>query len=317
MTDGVAEEYVAKYGVVSGRFEEKVSISSVNASASPQTPFQHSKNTLERLPLPTFDGSKLNYLRFKKEFSNHVTYTSDKERMLALKTKCLLRSSDKNRVMNEQTLKDCFERLDEEYGDIHTLVGDIFLTWSNLKPPKTDQEFIKFVSAIENGASCLRSLGHEKELDFSYMSVTLENKMDERMKKEFSLEWCRDQSTDKERMKSLLKYLLEQKRAAHMRACNYKVQSARTKDDDFFDDAVKANSTLHGGGGRDGRGRDSRGRGGGRGRGRGESGSSDYRSDNKSFRGRGGNRGQGTYGGKRGESSKTCLVCDKDHQTSK
>ena len=100
-----------------------------------------------------------------------------------------------------------------------------------------------------------------------------------------------------------------------MRACNYKVQSARTKDDDFFDDAVKANSTLHGGGGRAGRSRDSRGRGGGRGRG--ESVSSDYRSDNKSFRGRGGNRGQGTYGGKRGESSKTCLVCDKDHQTSK
>ena len=135
----------------------------------------------------------MNYLRFKKEFSNHVTYTTDKERMLALKTKCLQKSADKNRVMNEQTLQDCWDRLDEEYGDINTLVADIFLNWSNLKPPKNDQEFTRFVTSIENGVGCLRSLGHEKELEFSFMAVTLENKLNDRMKKEFSLEYTRDE----------------------------------------------------------------------------------------------------------------------------
>ena len=88
---------------------------------------------------------------------------------MALKTKCLTKSSDKNRVMNEQTLQECWDRLDEEYGDINALVADIFLTWSILKNPRTDQDFIKFVTSIENGVSCLRSLGHEKELKFSFM----------------------------------------------------------------------------------------------------------------------------------------------------
>merc|ERR1712082_383969 len=141
--------------------------------------------------------------------------------MLALKTRCLLKSVDKNRVENEMTLKDCWERLDEEEGDIDTLVADIFLSWQNLKPPKTDQDFTKFVTAIENGVSCLKSLGHEKELEFSYMGVTLENKLNERMKNEFSIEYTSDESRDKERMKSLLKYLVKQKKAAQLRSCNY------------------------------------------------------------------------------------------------
>ena len=112
-----AEEYIAKYQyphAQSTGLEDKSSAASQNAgaSSSQQTPTQL-KNTLERLPLPTFDGKKMNYLRFKKEFSNHVTYASDKERMLALKTKCLLKNIDKDCVMNEQTLKEYWERLDE------------------------------------------------------------------------------------------------------------------------------------------------------------------------------------------------------------
>ena len=65
----------------------------------------HSKNIpLERLPLPTFKGNKTDYLRFKKEFEQHVKYESQEERMLALKTKCLLKAVDKKRVANELTL---------------------------------------------------------------------------------------------------------------------------------------------------------------------------------------------------------------------
>ena len=68
-------------------------------------------------------------------------------------------------------------------------VADIFLTWSDLMNPRTDQDFIKFVTSIENGVSCLRSLGHEKELEFSFMSVTMEKKLDERMQKQFLEEY--------------------------------------------------------------------------------------------------------------------------------
>ena len=315
MTEGIAdklaaaEEYISKYGAVSivepkaGTAQETIA-SGNNASTSQPGTFQQNKQHLERLPLPSFDGTKMNYQRFKKEFSNHVTYQSDKERMLALKTKCLLNKSDRYRVQNEQSLKECWARLDEEYGDINTLVADIFLSWQNLKPPKTDAEFIKFVTVIENGVSCLRSLEHEKDLDNTYMAVTVENKLNIKMKNQFSEEYTSDESPDKQRMKSLLKYLIRQKKAAHMRSCNYKPNK-----DEQDEEPVKSSFT----GSRGGRGgRGSRGRGGQQ---------HQVRQEDDGGQERGGTRGRGNgargRGGKpkRGETSKTCLVCGKDHST--
>ena len=310
-----AEAYLAKYGPYEA-IEEKKTVTSPSFQQGNLQPMP--KNILERLPLPTFDGQKMNFLRFKKEFSNHVTYSTEKERMLALKTKCLLKPADKNRVMNEQTLQDCWDRLEEEYGDINTLVAEIFQNWQSLKNPRNDQEFIKFVTAIENGVSCLKSLGHEKEMEFSFMAVTLENKLDERMKKEFSVDYTKDENEDKERMKSLLKYLIQQKKAAHLRTCNYG-KDKRVEDDP----STKSGSAMHGpGGDRGGRGGHGRGKRHGE-RGRGQHGGP-YESDaefqgGRGFRGKGvGYRQRGRGGNqKRGEALKTCLVCAKDHPTSK
>ena len=62
---------------------------------------------LERLPLPTFGGKKMEYLRFKQEFDKHVKYETEEQKILALKTKCLLKNSDKQRIANEDTLASC------------------------------------------------------------------------------------------------------------------------------------------------------------------------------------------------------------------
>ena len=99
-----------------------------------------------------------------------------------------------------------------------------------------------FCTTIENDVSCLKSLGHEKEMDFLYMSVTLENKLDNRMMKQFSEEWCLDESEDQERMTSLIKYLLGQKKAAHMRHCNY--QNEKKEEDS--DNTAKSSSAVGG-----------------------------------------------------------------------
>ena len=56
-----------------------------------------------------------------------------------------------------------------------------------------------FCMTIHNNVICLKSLGHEKEMDFIYISITLETKLDDRMKKEFSINWCCDESENKER----------------------------------------------------------------------------------------------------------------------
>ena len=74
------------------------------------------------------------------------------------------------------------------------------------------------------------------------------------MNKEFSASYTNDESTDKERMKSLLKYLQQQKKAAHMRTCNYNTKNV--KDGEQSEDTIKSSSTMqidgHRGGGRGG-----------------------------------------------------------------
>ena len=167
-----------KSSILTRKGEEYISklIPSIPAPDHIQTPARQRNIPLERLPLPTFKGNKMDFLRFRQEFEQHVKYESEDQRMLALKTKCLLKAADKKRVANELTLSGCWKKLDDEYGDIDTLVAEIFSKWSNLKAPTTDKDFIAFVEEIEHGLSALTSLGHEKEMDSSYASIVLEKK---------------------------------------------------------------------------------------------------------------------------------------------
>ena len=75
-----------------------------------------------------------------------------------------------------------------------------------------------------------------------------------------------DKSEDKERMKSLWKYLLEQKKATHMRNCNYQKKKEENSDDT---NTAKSSSAVGGNlRGRGGLGRGDSGRGGGSGHGK-------------------------------------------------
>ena len=262
---------------------------------------------LERLPLPTFKGNKIDYLRFKQDFKNHVKYESEGEKMLALKTKCLVKYPDKQRVSNMMTLQECWDKLDEEYGDIDTLVAEVFSTWENLKPPTNDPQFIKFVESIENGVSLLKSLGHEKEMDSSYSAVMLEKKLPVRLQQEYSKSFSSDKGTAKDRMQFLLKFLKLEKQACHLRTSNY-CGITKKKDDDENSVATNFGGVSDRGGGR-----------GGRNRGRGRDNQDRNKggdSQDKGRNGRGGGRGTGKHL-KRGEPNTKCVVCQADHASSK
>ena len=227
--------------------------------------------------------------------------------MLALKTKCLTKAVDKNRVANELTLSGCWEKLDDEYGDIDTLVAEIFSNWGNLKPPTSDAQFIKFVESIEYGVSTLTALGHEKEMDSSYSSVMLEKKLNTRLQQEFSKSFTSEDKSSKNRMRSLMKFLQSEKKAAHLRTCNYSTTSPVINDEDD-DNSVSASAT-----GVTNRGRGDDGWRGGQGRGKGGRGGQNK--SGTSFRGRGGQGHQNSQ--KRGEPSTKCNLCSGDHATSK
>ena len=264
-------EYTSKY------------VSTPNAATTHKSP-------LARLPLPTFRGVKTEYLRFKEEFRQHVKYDSEEEKLLALKTTCLVKAADKTRVANELTLNGCWSRLDAEYGDVASLVADIFASWDKLKTPTNDAQLIKFIDTIEQGKANLKAAGHENQIDCHLSALNLEKKLPSRILVQFSLLMAENPDDPRRnRMQILLDLLAKEKRAAHLRSNDTTSQKN--------DDAIKTNSVGT-------RGTVNRG---GRGRGRGGGG---FRCDAKSTRNPGLKGKQ-----KRGEKSKNCILCTGDHST--
>ena len=287
------------------------------------------KNHLERIPLPIFSGVKADYLKFKQKFQDHVTYDTEKDRLMVLQSKCLSRAEDKKIVANEVSLEDCWKKLDEEYGDIDTLVAEIFSNWTELKPPKNDKEFVEFVKQIDYGVSTLNSLGHGKDIDSSHMSVMLEKKLTDYHRKRFCSLYSADVSPTKNRMTSLMQFL--QKKTAQLSLSSYSTTKKNTDNDNTT--STSATGLIYGDAGNNrGKGKGTRGRG-RNGNSRGPEGRGDrFGGEGYDNRGRGysrGNRGssQANRGGsrgkgsgnesKRGEPNKKCLFCDGDHATSK
>ena len=313
------QEYVSKFTPPTPEPTQPTPVQATQASVQTRT-----KNNLEKIPLPIFSGTKAEYLKFKQKFKDHVTYDTEKEKLMVLQSKCLSQEEDRRIVANEITLENCWKKLDQEYGDIDTLVAEIFSNWTELKPPKTNKEFVEFVKVIDYGVSTLESLGHGKDIDSSHMSVMLEKKLSEDLRTRFCRLYSSDDSPDKNRMSSLMQFLQKEKRTAQLSLSSY----SSTKKSNENTTSASATGLGHGDGG------NNRGRGGGaRGRGRGghdrgaggrndrnQGGGYNSRGGGYSRGGRGGGNDQanrGGYQGKRGEPSKKCLFCDGDHATSK
>ena len=71
---GVRDEYKTKLDgmhLEGKKYCSKYSPPVISQKPSTGTAF---KTSLEKLPHPKFDGCKINYLRFKKNFEQHVNY---------------------------------------------------------------------------------------------------------------------------------------------------------------------------------------------------------------------------------------------------
>ena len=265
---------------------------------------------LERLPLPIFKGVKANYLKFKQKFETHVKYNAPEDRLMALQEKCLTQESDKKMIENEVSLEGCWEKLDQEYGDKNALVAEIFSNWFELKSPKTDKEFVEFVKQIEYGVTTIESLGHAKDVDASQMSVLLEKKLPEDLRKRFCRKFTDEveRNPNENRMRSFIKFLQKEKKSTALGISSY---TSSSKKNDENTTATSATGIDRDNGGNN-RGQGSAGRGGGSSRGNGRGGGS-FRDNNRGGYQGGGNGNQN----KRGEPNKKCLYCDGDHATSK
>ena len=270
-------------------------------------------NHLKKLSPPTFSGNKVDYVRFKFEFKQHVTYKEEKDKVLCLKEECLLKDDDKKRVANQYTMEKCWEKLDAKHGGPDETVSEIFKTWKALKSPFNDKTFVQFVETIENGVACIESLHKENELTTSAI-MEIEAKLDNRMKREISKLVIKKK--EHESVKNIvLNYLSEEKKTAQRNLNNF----SSKKDDP----PVKSNNTTSRGNGWRGRSRGApRGRGQQRGdqqQGQQQQGQKTQRQDQGSQRRGGQTRGRDGRGRGRGYGRPTqtskCLLCDENHDT--
>ena len=226
------------------------------------------KNNLKRLPLPVFNGNKTEYLRFKKNFKEHVTYESESDKVLALQQECLKHGSDRKRIANFNTLQECWDALDNIYGNIDVLEASIYTKWKSLKSPATDQQFLNFAAEIENGISLLDSLQKENEKTYNpSMALDIEKKLPEKMLNEYYDEYTADESP-KVRMTNLLNFLKKKKKSVQWKISTYSLNDKKEDSDPSMVTSQASGIDANSRGGSRGRGQ-VRGRGGGRGRGAG------------------------------------------------
>ena len=261
-----------------------------------------SRNVLERLPLPVFHGNDMEYLRFKQDFQTHVRYDTENERVHALKTKCLKKAEDKRKVANLDTLSECWDILDQKYGDKNVLVTKMLNTWDQFKTPRNDTEFVKFVEDVEEHVSIIKKVRSPGEIHSDLYAVKLESKLPEYELKVYTQECSQSGiSSGDDRMKYLLTFLSNQKKACNLRLANVPRTDKKKKEKE--DDTTTSSSAKI----QDGKGIQGGKHDGGAGKGRGKP-----------------TKDKSTFGKKsedpklkRGEPSTKCIICDEDHATSK
>ena len=117
------------------------------------------------------------------------------------------------------TLKDCFTKLDKEYGNSEMIKVEVFSRWEEkLETPKNDKEIVDFVENIEEGVGVLKSCGRENAVDNLFTTNLLERKMSRKMQIEFTnLLVSNPEKQIQKRMEFLLDFLNLQKSASRMR----------------------------------------------------------------------------------------------------
>jgi hypothetical protein len=95
--------------------------------------------------------------------------------VLALKTKCLTKPADKQRVAHAMSLEECWIVLDEKYGDVETVVAETLSSWEGLKP-KTDAEIVKFVQQEYSKSFVLKKNPDESRMQFLLSFLNLDKR---------------------------------------------------------------------------------------------------------------------------------------------
>ena len=172
---------------------------------------------MEKVKMPSFDGTIREYPQFKQDFQRQVMPTLDKDSACYILRSCLAREPTDAIKGVEDDIQEMWKRLDEKYGDPAKVADAIIDTIQSVRPIKEgeNKRFVEFVDTVENGHKDLKRLGLEREITTTSSVSIIERKLPAEIKKEWAKLVSADNSTvDKtNKFPSLLNFLLSQKRA--------------------------------------------------------------------------------------------------------
>ena len=169
---------------------------------------------LNRVELPKFSGEVRDYPRFKTDFQNQVMPHTASEDAAAYTLRSCLNKRGQDVIKLVDTLKEMWEKLDEEFGD-PSMVSDIIINDIKRFRMKDDKrKLIEFIEVIEQGYHDLRRLEMEKEISNTAVVSMIEAKLPEETRRKWAEKVCSDESevSRKDKFPHLLKFLQETKR---------------------------------------------------------------------------------------------------------
>ena len=172
---------------------------------------------LEKIKIPKFDGELREYPRFKKDFEIQVMSSLNSATAPYTLRSCLGKEPLAVVKGVDDDITEMWKRLDEKYGDPAKVADAIIDSVQRVKTIKEgeDKRFIEFVEIVDSGYRDLLRIGLEKEITTTSSVSIIEKKLAPDIRKDWAKLVSSDTSSvdKKDKFPSLLKFLLNQKRA--------------------------------------------------------------------------------------------------------
>ena len=174
---------------------------------------------MERIKMPKFAGSIREYPRFKADFIRQVLPEfKNNEHAAAYTLKSCLSGVSLSIIRSvDDDIAEMWKRLDDKYGKPSKFTDAVMSDIKKLRSVKEgdDRRFVELVDVVESGYRDLERLKLDKEISNSTAVSIIEDKLPRDIRRRWALEINKTDSEvdDGDKFPSLLKFLLEQKRA--------------------------------------------------------------------------------------------------------
>ena len=182
--------------------------------------------------MPTFDGNIRQYPRFKRDFETQVLQSVSRESAPYALRSCLTKEALGVVRSVDDNIDEMLKRLDEKYGDPAKIADVVIDSIKRVKVIKEGdhEKLIEFVDVVEDAYRDLLRLGLEREITTTSSVSIIEKTLPPDIRKEWA-KWVSFDASEidkKDKFPSLLKFLLNHKRAIEYDSSNIRSKNTQS-----------------------------------------------------------------------------------------